>query len=141
MITAYILDYYIGDGTEANPYRSASMDALSGTITLVEPVDIAQIIPNPNIVTVRAEVEDIAQIENHADYGPGAILYDTPNPYRGDEKPNANEHGKRRAHCAKLGMSQALFVAMFGSTSHPKTRKDATNNLIAWQRTLPRRTV
>jgi hypothetical protein len=134
MITVYLLDYYIGSGTADDPYRAACMDKLDGTITLIAPLD--NIIPAPNCVTVSAEVEDISAVEQHPDYGPAAILYDDPNPYPGGGKPNANEHGKRRSYCAKLGITGPRFTALFGSNGNPKTRKDAADNLIAWQKTL-----
>ena len=135
-ITAYILDHYIGSGTEADPYRAACMDVLPGTITLIAPLD--NVIPSPNCVTVSAEVEDISAVEQHPDYGPAAILFDEPNPYKADERPDANEHGKRRAYFAKLGISGPRFLALFGSSAKPKTRREAAELLIAWQKTLPK---
>jgi hypothetical protein len=51
-------------------------------------------------------------------------------------KPAAAEYGQRRAYCAKLGISQAQFVAMFGTQGNPKTRKEGADSLVAWCRTL-----
>jgi hypothetical protein len=53
-----------------------------------------------------------------------------------DEKPTAAEYGKRRAYCAKLGISNAQFRDMFGTQGNPKNRKQGADSLIAWIRTL-----
>jgi hypothetical protein len=73
------------------------------------------------------------------DYGPGAILYDLPNPYGPGRKPDAAEYGQRRAYAARLGISNAQFRAMFGTQTNPNTRKDGADNLIAWAKTLPKK--
>jgi hypothetical protein len=55
-----------------------------------------------------------------------------------DEKPTAAEYGKLRAYCAKLGISNTQFRAMFGLQGNPKSRKEGADNLTAWIRTLPK---
>lgn len=142
MTTIYLLDKYAGDGSEPNPYRPACIDALFGVWHVVtdQPTqaDGTEIIPNPNVVIVQISdgADLIAAIENHPDYGPGAILYDEPNPYPANGKPDANEYGKRRSYCARMGISQTQFREMFGTQANPNTRQVGADNCQAWIKTL-----
>lgn len=140
----YIVDNYVGDGlSPETAYRPAILDAgiLSpGDTMSIQPSDhqAHQLIPNPNILVLWIDCQPatLAAIEGHANYGEGSILYDDPNPYRHDEKPNANEYGKRRSHFAKLGVGNAQFRAMFGDPGNPHARKVGADNCIAWTKGL-----
>lgn len=142
MTTIYLLDQYTGDGTHENPYRPACVGAFAGEWVLVtdQPTSAVEIVPDPNVLVCEISDGDglVSAIENHPDYGSGAILYDIPNPYPGAGKPDANEYGKRRSYCAKLKISNAQFRAMFGTQSAPNTRKQGADNLTAWVKTLPK---
>jgi hypothetical protein len=143
MTIIYVADRLIDLGQDdlgGGGYVPAITQAIAVESMTLEPMGVIGDLPtDPNIIIV-AIIADISAVEQHPDYGPGAILYDDPNPYPANGKPDANEYGKRRSYCAKLGIGQAQFVALFGSNANPKTRKAGADNLIAWQRTLPRRT-
>jgi len=95
---------------------------------------------DPNILIVELHAASLDAVLAHPDYGPGAILYDLPNPYPPGQRPTAAEYGLRRAYCARLGMSQTQFTALFGTLAGRKPRGEAAQNVIAWARNLPKRT-
>lgn len=130
----YIADKWIQDGLFINPGALAFSPISTYDVTGSE-----QVIPAPNILVVRVEVESLDAILLHPDYGVGAILYDEPNPYPPDGLPNAAEYGQRRAYFARLGVSNEQFRAMFGEPGSPHTRKVGADNCINWTKTLPKR--
>lgn len=142
MRTIILADTYAGNGSDETPYHPAVLDKVNWMALTDQPtaLDMMQIIPSPNVLVVQIACDDatLAAIEAHPDYGPGAILYDIPNPYPGDGKPDANEYGQRRSYCARLGIKQAQFSAMFGTQANPKARKTGADNLITWVKTLPK---
>lgn len=139
----YVVDTYSEFGNYREPSICSILRGLSDwQIVTDEPTaqESALIIPDPNILvlSINGEQSIVDAIVAHPDYGEGAILYDEPNPYSPNGTPEAAEFGKRRSYCAKLGISQARFNAMFGTQANPKTRKTGADNLIAWCKTLPK---
>ena len=138
---AYILDTwsYHGDGINGGYAPKIAGLALVKSVS-VEPTapDVFSIPTDPPVVVVEVVADSIDSIQSHSDYGPGAILYDLPNPYPPNGMPSAAEYGQRRAYAARLGISNTQFRAMFGTQANPKSRKQGTDNLIEWVRTLPK---
>ena len=52
--------------------------------------------------------------------------------------PPSNEYGKKRSTCAKLGISQAQFEAMYGKPGNRKQRGKGAANAAEWAKTLPK---
>lgn len=112
---------------------------VAGDYVTDQPTSGQYVPTEPNAVVVEVGITQAAfdWLVNSPNYGVGSVLYDLPNPYSPDGKPDANEYGQRRAYCAKLGISNAQFRELFGAQGNPKRRKEGADNLIAWARTLP----
>lgn len=133
MIYAWLVSAWVVDPADNSNAPQAALDfAFAWPARWQDVTGQAAPPPNPNLVVMAVWLESLDAVLAHPDYGPGAVLYDEPNPFSPDGLPDAAEYGQRRAYLARLGMSNAQFRALFGNPGNPLARGAGAANLIAW---------
>jgi len=84
-------------------------------------------------VVVESLMGDVVlqQIIDSSNYGPGAVVWDEPNPYPPGGTPGAQEWALMRAFLNRWMTPQEISEAI-GLTPHGRSRLEIGNELITW---------